>query len=474
METTLPALETTVSKSLGILGAYEPTRTYAGDGPFAWNGSVSVGTFRGGNADFNPVASSDAIRLAAVLACIDVLAQDIAGAPLTLNRALQEGSRRRGYEQVPPRAHPLAKLFWTRPNDFMTWFEFMSMIVYHLALVDNAYIIRVRDRMLRTTGLIPVLPARVRMDVVTEGPLKGSIFYRVQATMLAEAAQYGGEEEQIFFPGEMIHLRTRFLNGFSGLPTLAVGSRVVSLTEAVTRFQDRVFRRDGALRGVFEQAKDAPELSQPQYDRLKQSLGEAMGLLRDLGYPLVLESGMQFKNISMTAAEAGAKEAFSQQIAETARLFRIPPHKLMHFESVKYDNMDAANRVYVQDSLLPRVKPIEQRLSEALLSEDEQMDLYVEIDRAALNQSSPQETSARVTKEWDSGLITKNEARELLGYNPAADGEVYKMAANTFLIDENHEVVVTNQASPGDPGAQDGGSAQGDNQAGGGQQGEGQ
>jgi HK97 family phage portal protein len=456
------ALEPQVTKSLGVLGCLEPTRTYEGDGPLAWNGSWSVGTFRGfggSSGDFNPVNSSDAIRLAAVLACIDVLAQDIASAPLTLNRVLQQGSRRRGFEQVAPRAHPLAKLFWTRPNDFMTWFEFTSMLVYHLALVDNAYIICVRDRMLRTTALIPVLPARVVIDVVQDGPLRGEIFYRVQASTAAEAAQYGSDDEIILFPDQMIHVRTRFMNGLSGLPTLAVGSRVIALSEAVTRFQDRVFRRDGALRGVFEQKEGAAELSQPQYDRLKASLGEAMNLLRDLGYPLVLEGGMSFKSISMTAAEAGAKEAFSQQIAETARLFRIPPHKLMHFESVKYDNMDAANRVYVRDSLLPRVNPIEQRLSQALLSEDEQMDLYVEVDRSVLNQSSPQETSVRVTKEWAEGLLTKNEARELLGYNPAKEGDVYKMAANTFLIDENHEVIVTNQASPGDPGAQ----ANGDN-----------
>jgi HK97 family phage portal protein len=453
-----PELETKVSKSLGALGFWEPTRTYEGDGPLAWNGPVSAGTFRGtGSGDFNPVHSSNAIRLAAVLACIDVLAQDIAAAPLTLNRVLQQGSRRRGFEQVAPRAHPLAKLFWTQPNEFMTWFELMSMVVYHLALVDNAYILRVQNRLLQTVALIPVLPARVMMDVVRGGPQEGQTIYRVQASTAAEVAQYGSAGELILYPDQLIHLRTRFMNGVSGLPTLAVGSRVISLSEAVTRFQDRLFRRDGALRGVFEQQKDSPALSQSQYDRLKSSLGEAMNLFRDLGYPLVLEGGVQFKSISMTAEEAEAKAAFSQQVAETARLFRIPPHKLMHFEGVKYDNMDSANRVYVRDSLLPRVIPIEQKLSAVLLSEDEQMDFYVEVDRSVLNQSSPQETSARVTKEWAEGLLRKNEARELLGYNPAPGGDVYKMAANTFLIDENHEVVVTNQASPGDPGAQDSG-----------------
>jgi HK97 family phage portal protein len=170
-----------------------------------------------------------------------------------------------------------------------------------------------------------------------------------------------------------------------------------------------------------------------------------------MGYPLVLESGMQFKSISMTAAEAGAKEAFSQQIAEVARLFRIPPHKLMHFEGVKYDNMEAANRTYVTDSLEPRCLPIEERLNRILLSDDEQLDYYIEIDRKALNKVDPKSLSERVTKQWDSGLITQDEARAELGYNPAKNGEVYKMAANTFLIDADHAVVVSNQPSPGTP-----------------------
>lgn len=454
-QTTLPAPQgDQIDKSADFLGAGR-TSTYEGDGPLAWNGPVSLTSF--GNLlgrdlkDFAFVTPGEALRQTAVLACLDVMAQDIASAPFTLNRVLTQGRRRRGYEVVAPRAHPLAKLFWLRPNRFMTWWEFTTMIVYHLGLVNNAYVIPVRNRRLEVTELIPVMPGRVQMDIVADGAMRGEVFYRVQASNAAEAAQYGSDGEMIFFADQIIHIRSRFMNGFSGMPTLAAGSRVLSLTDAVTRFQDRVFRRDGTLRGVFEQPKDAPELSQAQYDRLKASLGESLSLMRDLGFPLVLEGGMAFKAISMTAAEAGAKEAFAQQIAETARLFRIPPHKLMHFEGIKYDNLEGANRMYVTDSLEPRCLPIESQFTVSLLSDDEQMDLYVEIDRKALNKSDPKSLSERITKQWDSGLIMLDEAREELGYNPAKDGSVYKMAANTFLIDADHEVVVTNQPSPGTP-----------------------
>jgi HK97 family phage portal protein len=450
-----------LDRSLDLLCGDRP-RTYEGDGPAAWNGPVSVGDaaglmrFLGIKSDeFSYVSAADALRQSAVLACLDIRAQDIAAAPLTLNRVLTQGSRRRGYEAVAPRAHYLARLFWDRPNRFMTWWEFTTMVVYHLGLLSNAYIIPIRNRLLQTTELIPVLPTRVRMDVVTGGPLNGQVFYRIQASNAAEAAQYGSDEEIILFADQIIHIKTRMLNGFSGLPTLMVGNRVMALTEAVSRFQSRIFGRDGTLRGVFQQAKESPELSQVQYDRLKSSLGEALNLLRDMGYPLVLEGGMEFKAISMTAAEAGAKEAFAQQVEEVARLFRIPPHKLMHFAGVKYDNLEPLERQYVTDSLIrPACNPIEERLCLALLTEDEQPDYYIEFDRKALHQADQKALSERVTKQWQLGLVMRDEAREELGYNPAPGdaGRVFFMPANSFLLDGNNEVVVTNQPSPGDPG----------------------
>lgn len=448
MDTTLAEPAEAASKDL----AERPEHpfTYAGDGPRAWSAPMTINGLASWlgmtQGDFATVSAGDALRQGAVIACLDIMAQDVASAPPTLNRVLTQGSRRRGYELIAPREHPIAALFWVRPNDFMTWNEFTTMLVYHLGLVNNAYVIPVKDRMLRTTALIPVIPTRVRQDVDRN---TGRFIYRVQAANLAEAAIYGGEDELIFFADEIIHIKTRTVNGFSGLSTLNLGNRVLALTEAVARFQDRLFRRDGMQRGTFQTKETG--LTQDQYNRLKSSLQEALGMMRDMGFPLILEAGMEFKSMSMTAAEAGSKEAWGQQIAETARLFGIPPYKIQHFDGVKYDNMEPLERNYVSILIRKLCMPIEERLNFHLLSDDEQMDYYVEFDRKALHQGDQKALNERVTKQWDAGLITQNEAREELGHNPAKNGDVYKMAANTFLIDGDHKVIVTNQASPGDP-----------------------
>jgi HK97 family phage portal protein len=428
--------------------------TYEGDGPNAWspkiNWSSNLLGMLGLPGDFAEVSAGEAVRQGAVMACLDIMAQDISRAPITLNRMLTQGQRRRGYEVMAPRAHPLARLFWLKPNRFMTWQELKTMVIYHLGLVNNAYLIPVKDRLGRVQELIPVLPSRVQIDVNRE---MNTHFYRVRAGSEGEALMLGAEDELIFFPNEIIHMKTRVMNGFSGISTVQVGNKVLALTEAVVRFQDRLFRRDGMLRGVFQQhPQSTQELSQVQYDRLKASLGEALSMLRNLGHPLILEGGLEFKPISMTAAEAGADNAWKQQIEETARLFRIPPHKLMHFDGTKYENMESLERMYVTDSLEPRCHAIEERLTLQLLTEDEQMDFYIEFDREELHRPDQKSLHERIIKLWDAGVITQDEAREKLGYNPAKSGEIYKMSANTFLVDADHEVVVTNQPSPGDPG----------------------
>lgn len=470
-EATLPATadlepKDIVPRESGVIGPERPS-TYPGDGPNAWSSPVSLTDASGlarlfgwGGSDFQYVSPGAALQQGAVMACLDVRAQDVAAAPLTLNRLLTQGNRRRGYRTLTPSEHPIARLFWTRPNEFMTWNEFHQMIVYHLGLVNNAYIIPVRDRTLRVTALIPVLPARVRREVDTE---TRRVFYRVRAGNVEEAVMYGtndDDDELILFPNEIIHIRTRAMNGLAGVPTLSVGNKVLALTEALARFQDRIFRRDGTMRGVFQQDKDAHALTQEQYDRLKASLKEALGMLRDENWPLILENGLAFNKISMTAAEAESGKAWTQQLTETARLFRIPPHKIMQFESVKYDNLDSIERLYVRDSLIrPVCLPIEERLSLQLLREEEQLDLYIEFDRHELYASDPNTLSKRTVEEWSKGMITRNQALERIGENPAPGkaGDVWMLPANTYLLDENNQVVATNQASPGSPPDDDAG-----------------
>lgn len=408
-------------------------RTYEGDGPNVWN---NLGGFlsdlTGASRASRMVGWTDAMQQAAVVACLDIMAQDIARAPLVLYRRKRGG----GSEAVDPREHPLARLFWLRPNKFMTWNEFTQMVVYHLGLASNGYIVPMKTLRGVTEELIPVLPGRVSIEVA---PTQKAVIYKVYPQTVFEEIQLDSPGGIVLYEDEIIHIKHRFLNGVSGLSTLAVGNRVFNLAERLQEFNARLFGRDGTLRGVFETGAD---FEQEQYDRLVASLNTAMHRLRDEGFPLVLEGGLKFSKISMTADEAQVKDAWDAQIAQTARLFRIPLHKIGHLTAIKYDNMGPMEAAYVNDSLIPRCQAIEERLNVSLLSEDEQLDYYIEFDRKILHRADEKALNERVTKQYQAGIITQNQALEELGYNPAKNGNVYQMPANTYLIDEDHKVIV--------------------------------
>lgn len=78
------------------------------------------------------VTPDTAMRTSAVLACIRVLAETIAGLPLHLYRRVDD-------EKQKASDIPLYSVLHKRPNGWQTKFEFVEQMVVHLCLYGNAY-----------------------------------------------------------------------------------------------------------------------------------------------------------------------------------------------------------------------------------------------------------------------------------------------------------------------------------------------
>ena len=106
----------------------------------------------------------DALKQAAVLICCDVLAQDIAKAPL-----LQLVDRDTD-QVVKPTEHLVARLSALDPNKRHTWFEFHEMAIYWYAPTTNCFICPQRMRTGEATGLILFQTSRVRPRTTGDQP----------------------------------------------------------------------------------------------------------------------------------------------------------------------------------------------------------------------------------------------------------------------------------------------------------------
>ena len=105
---------------------------------------------------------------------------------------------------------------------------------------------------------------------------------------------------------------------------------------------------------------------------------------------------------------------------------------------------DAAQYIYAKNVLTPKLKNRQDAINRQLLPAYGE-DLEWEFDDIIPHD---QEFEKAVALDgWNNGLLTKNEAREKLGMEPAKNGDIYKMNFADLFLDETEDPVEVSSAS---------------------------
>jgi HK97 family phage portal protein len=201
-------------------------------------------------------------------------------------------------------------------------------------------------------------------------------------------------------------------------------------------------------------------LTDEQWQRLNKDLQAQAKKAREKGVPFILEgqgiSGQSPKveKMSQTAADAEFLKANNAVFTDVCRYYGVPPHKVYLFDGVKYDNVTPYERAYVTDSLVPIFDAITEALHPVLLTEDEQDEYFIMFDKDQAYAADPEQRQKVINDQWKTGLITKNQALDELGFNTIGDaGEVYLFSGNFVMTDTNNEVIL--KAGGNAPGEED-------------------
>jgi HK97 family phage portal protein len=400
------------------------------------------------------VSTYHALQQAAVLICLDVMAQDISKATLRLRRRVKT----KGEFVVEPKQHKMAEMLALEPNVRHTWVEFHQMLVYHLCLASNSYCYVRRNGAGDPLELIPIVPNQVQ-EFINERSRE--VFYDLNASSMQEIALLG--REYIRAPErDVLHVRNRMLDGFWGFSTLTAGGPTITLGKDIERYQRSLYSENGMVRGFFQ--RTGAGMSDDGFRRTKGQLKKLLQRRMNIDDPILLEDGITYKEMAMKATEAEMIKALDKHIEMVCKLWRMPPHKAMHLTAVKYENLTAMENMYVRDTLIPICRLIEDRMERTLLTREERLEYRLEFDRDELKIIDEKVENDRAQKAAQSGLITINEWRDGQGYNPASWGNVRIIPVNTALIDEKNEVVATGavaQEEPENNGDDDAGDGEG-------------
>lgn len=342
----------------------------------------------GNNWSGESINETSALEVSAVLAAVSLLADSVATLPI---RSIRHIGDRIQTRPVPR---------WLNASSTVTQYELIHMIVSSLALHGNAYIYVDRQDGLLPVSLTPLHPQNVQVNVIDR-----KRYYTVN----------GGTIPQ----DSMLHIRWWTPpQAATGLSPIEMQKTTIGLALAMERHLAQFYGEGATPSSVLEVDGD---LTADQAKAL-QATWETQNKRRRR--PAVLTNGMKWRAITSDAASMEMNASRELQIAQVARIYRVPAYMIgAKGESNTYTNNEAAGQHFVTYTLLPWLKRIESALSTLMPAPQELM-----FDTAGFLRADQISRFRAHGVGIQYGFLTPNEARAVEGLEPYDGGDEFVMA----------------------------------------------
>lgn len=372
-----------IERALGAMGyerrAYNPNDTWA-----------AFQALRTGNTDPEGVS--------AVYACVSAIAETVASLPLIL-------FKRDGEDRTRASEHPLYRVLHDQANEHQTALEFRELMQANVLLRGNAYARIEFDGAGQVAALWPINPDRV--SVIRNGDRL--------------AYEYTDSDGKVIrlLSHEVLHLRHRLgPDGVLGVSPIQAARGVIDLAQAEQDHGAGTFANGTRLSGVLK----FPGMLKPeQRIAIRDSWASQHAGGSNAGKTAILESGVEFQQVSMTLEDAEWIAARQFSVEEVARLFRVPPTVIGDLRHGNYSNSVEMARQFVTLSLRRHLVAWEQAIQSKLLTEAGRRIYFAEHQVEGLLRGDSATRASFYSSGIRDGWMLRSEARKLENL-PAVQG----------------------------------------------------
>ncbi len=372
------------------------------------------------------------MQVSAVFACVSILSYDLAKLGASIFRGERWGKRQKAAD------HYLYSLL-KRPAPWLTWFEFCGMLQSSVLLRGNGYAVILRDGRGRPTMLVPINPDRVAL---WEAP-DGELFYMVTRSGLHEMAVLRSEP-LLIHSDDIFHLKALTLNGLLGLSPIGMAREAIGLAIAQEQLASRWAGNSAKPSGVLTtDQKLSPEAAK----RLAEDWKTLNSGLYNAGKTAILEQGLKWQPLAMTSQDMEFLASRQFQLAEIARVFRLPLHMLGVAERMSGNSITQLAQDYLNNSLSTWIEMWEQRIPFTFDLDADEMFIEFDVDRLLRADISTRFAAHRISL-GGTGWRTINEIRSDEGQDDVEGGDTVFRPVNTAPVDSD---VFQGNPDPSDP-----------------------
>lgn len=348
--------------------------------------------------------TSDSARNTTAQACISVIANAVSIMPLDLYEKKSDGSRAKAI------GHSLHRCLRRRPNPGETPTLFMARLVRHIFEFGNAFVFPLR------TGF-----DIVRMDLFDPR----GVTVRYDGTPL-EKYLYKGRE---YDTHEVLRISSLITNerGY-GIAPLALAKAAALLGIQLDAYSLASFGNGintKLLIDISEMTKDvqgeeeATKIAQTVADYVRRHyVGQ-----ENSGKPLITIKGMKVEELKNQSSNRDAEllESRKWQELEICKAFGVPPWMVNGSYDVKYGGLEPAMTVFINFTLSPYLRHIEQSFN-TLMSERDQDSRYLEFNQNILLRPDEKARADFYSKLFLMGAIDANGICARENMDPPAEG----------------------------------------------------
>ncbi len=342
------------------------------------------------------ISPEGALKISAVYSAVRTIAETIAAVPLHMFQVVGDDGKREA------RNHPLEDLLARRPNQYQTAIEFREFMTACSLLRKFGIAEIVPGPRGPVDQLKPLHPDLVREETTPDGTRR--YVYRDPLRQFAERTLL---DDQVFI-----------LRGPFGKSVLDYARENLGLALAQEQQASDLMGRGIRAQGALTHPK---LLSDKARENLRKGLDEYRSGGAKAGRPLLLEEGMTWTSISITPEEAQFLDSRKYSVADVARWFRVPLHKLNELTRSTNNNIEHQGLEFLTDTMMPQAERWEQAISRDLIIAPDRY--FAEHNLDGLNRGDllGRYQAYAIGRQW--GWLSTNDIRRRENMNPIPGGD---------------------------------------------------
>jgi HK97 family phage portal protein len=318
--------------------------------------------------------------------------------------------------------HPLLALL-SRPNQLQDGASYMRAKVGYLLIAGNSFEERVTvGREVRE--LYQLRPDRMRIIPSATG-VPAAYEYDVGGRKMRWSVEPGSLD------CDVRHLKQFHpFDDWYGLSPVEASAYAIDQSNESMAWLQALLQNSARPSGALT-LKDGATLADDAFNRLKAQIEEQFSGSRNAGRPMLLEGGLDWKQMGLSPSDMGIIEAKASAARDIALGFGVPPMLLGIPGDNTYSNYAEARLAFWEDTVLPLLQLILADWN-AWLGARYAVEIRADVDQVPAIAEKRRELWEMADKSND---LTINERRAMKGYEPIPGGDVLLVPSSQISLD---------------------------------------